>query len=301
MTDTADRKRFEEWMVNVEKIVVGSRDPYPAGMEAMLWRAWQAALASRDDRASEARGYTTGHCENHKKPGGCPMHNLQCGYPDCDRRPATAQPEARGEFVRVPREPTDRMESEGAKAMRRGADDYARAGLCYAAMLSAAPQPPGDEARYSLPLIEASWTDAFGHSRPQDFERLLWAMRANCEAAAPQPPGDNPRSLEWLESASEDAFADVVWVGMDAGNHDQTIYGVRCECGRFHRVGIPQPPGDEARDAARYRWLKGWADRISVPAHDIEWRSNVRLPWGTTDDSLDAAIDAAIAAGGEEG
>ena len=34
--------------------------------------------------------YTTGHCENHKKPGGCPLHNLQCGYPQCDRRQATS-------------------------------------------------------------------------------------------------------------------------------------------------------------------------------------------------------------------
>ncbi len=37
---------------------------------------------------SEAPTYTTGHCENHKKPGGCPLHNLQCGYPQCDRRQA---------------------------------------------------------------------------------------------------------------------------------------------------------------------------------------------------------------------
>ncbi|WP_427852931.1 hypothetical protein [Stenotrophomonas acidaminiphila] len=38
---------------------------------------------------SEAPTYTTGHCENHKKPGGCPLHNLQCGYPQCDRQPAS--------------------------------------------------------------------------------------------------------------------------------------------------------------------------------------------------------------------
>ena len=33
--------------------------------------------------------YTTGHCENHKQPGGCPLHNLQCGWPDCDIRSRT--------------------------------------------------------------------------------------------------------------------------------------------------------------------------------------------------------------------
>jgi hypothetical protein len=32
--------------------------------------------------------YTEGHCAHKKAPGGCQLHNLQCGYPDCDRRPA---------------------------------------------------------------------------------------------------------------------------------------------------------------------------------------------------------------------
>lgn len=31
--------------------------------------------------------YTTGHCSNNKQPGGCQLHNLQCGYPECDRKP----------------------------------------------------------------------------------------------------------------------------------------------------------------------------------------------------------------------
>lgn len=33
--------------------------------------------------------YTTGHCQNHRLPGGCQLHNLQCGYPQCDRRETT--------------------------------------------------------------------------------------------------------------------------------------------------------------------------------------------------------------------
>lgn len=40
--------------------------------------------------STDAPKYTTGHCENHKKPGGCPLHNLQCGYPKCDRKQATS-------------------------------------------------------------------------------------------------------------------------------------------------------------------------------------------------------------------
>jgi hypothetical protein len=30
--------------------------------------------------------YTVGHCANNRVPGGCQLHNLQCGYPDCDRK-----------------------------------------------------------------------------------------------------------------------------------------------------------------------------------------------------------------------
>ena len=30
--------------------------------------------------------FTTGHCQNKKMPGGCQLHNLQCGYPTCDRK-----------------------------------------------------------------------------------------------------------------------------------------------------------------------------------------------------------------------
>lgn len=32
--------------------------------------------------------FTTGHCVEKAKPGGCQLHNLHCAYPDCDRKPA---------------------------------------------------------------------------------------------------------------------------------------------------------------------------------------------------------------------
>ena len=28
-----------------------------------------------------------GYCKAHQQPGGCPHHNLQCGYPKCDEWP----------------------------------------------------------------------------------------------------------------------------------------------------------------------------------------------------------------------
>ena len=53
--------------------------------------ALREALAQPEQ---EPVAHTTGHCENHKQKGGCQLHNLQCGWPDCDRKPITApQPE----------------------------------------------------------------------------------------------------------------------------------------------------------------------------------------------------------------
>lgn len=45
--DQAERARFEKWMTDVAKIIVGSSDPYPAGLERDYWRVWQAALSAR--------------------------------------------------------------------------------------------------------------------------------------------------------------------------------------------------------------------------------------------------------------
>lgn len=51
---------------------------------------WLPLIDASPKGGSDAPKYTTGHCENHKKPGGCPLHNLQCGYPQCDRKQATS-------------------------------------------------------------------------------------------------------------------------------------------------------------------------------------------------------------------
>jgi hypothetical protein len=38
----------------------------------------------------------TGRCEYKKQAGGCPHHNLQCGYPKCDEYPPLPQPPEAG-------------------------------------------------------------------------------------------------------------------------------------------------------------------------------------------------------------
>lgn len=39
------RAQFEAWMTDTAKIIVGSGDPYTAGLERDYWRVWQAAIA----------------------------------------------------------------------------------------------------------------------------------------------------------------------------------------------------------------------------------------------------------------
>jgi len=64
---------------------------YTIGDRDKAITAIKEALAQQEQ---EPVAHTTGHCENHKQKGGCQLHNLQCGWPDCDRKPITApQPE----------------------------------------------------------------------------------------------------------------------------------------------------------------------------------------------------------------
>lgn len=59
-----------------------------------LWSAnesldnlFKAVIQARDMVENKAPPkITTGHCKHNNQPGGCQLHNLQCGYPACDRR-----------------------------------------------------------------------------------------------------------------------------------------------------------------------------------------------------------------------
>ena len=54
--DQAERARFEKWMTDVAKIIVGSSDPYPAGLERDYWRVWQAALSAQPSPGGQGDG-----------------------------------------------------------------------------------------------------------------------------------------------------------------------------------------------------------------------------------------------------
>jgi len=83
--------------------------------------ALRAALARQDEPVA----YTTGHCENHKQKGGCQLHNLQCGWPDCDRKPTTASSqqaepvEQLAELQAMLRAEVDRLIAAGIQPQRK--------------------------------------------------------------------------------------------------------------------------------------------------------------------------------------
>ena len=58
------------------------------------------ALAAHEAQAQAATSHMGSWCAEKRKPGGCQLHNLQCGYPACDQKPKTEllaaapQPEA---------------------------------------------------------------------------------------------------------------------------------------------------------------------------------------------------------------
>lgn len=61
-------------------------EEWPAVLIAALGRAGYRVVRPETQ-------FTTGHCAERARPGGCQRPNLHCGYPDCDRRPIT-QPSA---------------------------------------------------------------------------------------------------------------------------------------------------------------------------------------------------------------
>lgn len=55
--DDKFRADFERWMVDDEKCIVGSSDPYPSGIESRNWRAWNACRAAMLQGAEPVQGW----------------------------------------------------------------------------------------------------------------------------------------------------------------------------------------------------------------------------------------------------
>lgn len=56
--------------------------PVPDG-----WAGQKVRIELVEEAPALIPAFTTGHCDMHKQAGGCPLHNLQCGWPKCDQRP----------------------------------------------------------------------------------------------------------------------------------------------------------------------------------------------------------------------
>jgi hypothetical protein len=49
----SQREQFEKWMIEKAKIIIGSNDPYPKGLERDYWKVWQASSKVAQARIDE--------------------------------------------------------------------------------------------------------------------------------------------------------------------------------------------------------------------------------------------------------
>jgi hypothetical protein len=57
---------------------------HPEVLQAVIDEAIKQARSA--PTVQEPVAYTTGHCIEKAKPGGCPLQNLHCKFPACDRK-----------------------------------------------------------------------------------------------------------------------------------------------------------------------------------------------------------------------
>lgn len=105
-------------------------------------------------------GFTTGHCQHKNRPGGCQLHNLQCGWPNCDRKavePSLADAQPGGRVRLGDQAERARFEQYRGGDFERDAQGYytnprtAQDWPMWQAALSAQPSPGGQDA---LAVIE---------------------------------------------------------------------------------------------------------------------------------------------------
>ena len=96
LIETAVRDEQERGIIRSKALEDAARQALEAlyrwhmtdGETVELMPAFAALRAALAEPVQEPVAYTTGHCKEKAKPKGCQLHNLQCGYPKCDRKPA---------------------------------------------------------------------------------------------------------------------------------------------------------------------------------------------------------------------
>jgi hypothetical protein len=80
-----EREAFEAWAAanqfDIHRDESDKYRDYHRATTRWAWQAWQARAALKGPPAQEVQ---TIHCPEKRKPGGCQLHNLHCGWPKCN-------------------------------------------------------------------------------------------------------------------------------------------------------------------------------------------------------------------------
>lgn len=71
MSTEKTREDFEAWMRESAKIIVGSSDPYPAGLERAYWKVWQASRAAIEVELPSLHPAMNTACDNYRSWMNC--------------------------------------------------------------------------------------------------------------------------------------------------------------------------------------------------------------------------------------
>lgn len=137
-------------------------------------------------------------------------------------------------------------------------------------------------------------TDPIRNKLAEALRECADDLEAELNARYPKPLRKYPREGEYYRrdmaavyKARELLAAHDAAQGRASGAEAGTAESIHAQLSQAGRAG------EDARDAARYRWLVGHAE--SIRGLRIDWYTAVRSAWGVRDETLDAAIDAAIA------
>lgn len=198
-------------------------------------------------------------------------------------------------MVLVPREPTNEMLDAGARAWLN--DEMRRSSTLYRAMVAAAPPVPVEPAEPAA-FIEHHkggdnlvWDDPGGKRTPL-YLRPAPAVCDPVQAVAPACPS-NPAAdhqQAGLSVTDEREAFDVWWGSEPVGDFDGVTAEHVWRAWQARAALASQPPAEDARDAARYRFLREYRTGNNGPDLDVGWNGSHFEPLRGLD--LDSAVDA---------
>lgn len=263
--------------------------------------------------------YTTGHCPNHNQPGGCQLHNLQCGWPNCDRKPVEHNPPAAASVSERARE----LEQAQRLAVSLWERNYKESSpdwkvdetltgvlLQISNMVSGMSLRSNADNRFADLVVSlrdrAKWGRGGRFTSPHDSKgtsRLLDMAADALEQALTQQRGESsrpgmsywavqmPGKMPKLYGAY--AFAELNWYPDEGGAL------VRLQ--EVERIGEPTPPQPSA-DAVRelVKRILNWQPLTSINKADRLYQILIAagIPFESVTDELESLLSAAS---GEKG